>query len=525
VALPDSGFDAGALAWLAALLLATGCSATAPGVISSDGGGEAGCALSSDCPASSSACVVPICRAGMCEQQRVAEGTVITPDAPPDCHGMVCDDTGHVVRGVDLRNVPTSSNPCVTSTCAADGTPGSVPLAAGAVCSSSAGTRCNGSGVCVQCLDDGDCNVGLTCVADRCVPSECADGVKDGSETDVDCGGGTCAACAVGKDCKEARDCASTVCDIGSGACVASTCDDQVKDGSETDVDCGGGICAACPDGKQCLQESDCTSIACNTITHVCVATTCSDGVKDGSETGVDCGGTCTPCDNSNSCRLGSDCASGFCQPTLHVCQAPSCSDGVEDGYETAVDCGGGECPGCSVGRACNLNRDCAANACIDHACVVPTCSDGVEDGTETGVDCGGGTCTACPPLQGCRVSSDCTTNDCEPTTLICLPATCTDGIKDGSETDVDCGGGICLPCPNGHACLVSSDCTSSGCDGTTDLCDANPCADHRKDNMESDVDCGGPICPACPNGDTCFDNFDCAAGVCTSADPHACEP
>jgi len=37
-------------------------------------------------------------------------------------------------------------------------------------------------------------------------------------------------------------------------------------------------------------------------------------------------------------------------------------------------------------------------------------------------------------------------------------PDTCADGVNDGKETDVDCGG-ICAPCSDGQACTVASDC------------------------------------------------------------------
>jgi hypothetical protein len=42
--------------------------------------------------------------------------------------------------------------------------------------------------------------------------------------------------------------------------------------------------------------------------------------------------------------------------------------------------------------------------------------------------------------------------------------ASCTDGIKDGTETDVDCGGGVCAPCASGKACLTNSDCMTMFC-------------------------------------------------------------
>ena len=50
------------------------------------------------------------------------------------------------------------------------------------------------------------------------------------------------------------------------------------------------------------------------------------------------------------------------------------------------------------------------------------SCTDGIQNGDETGVDCGGSNCSACP--------------------------TCTDGIQNGNETGVDCGGN-CAPCQN----------------------------------------------------------------------------
>ncbi len=44
---------------------------------------------------------------------------------------------------------------------------------------------------------------------------------------------------------------------------------------------------------------------------------------------------------------------------------------------------------------------------------------------------------------------------------------TCSDGLKNGNETAVDCGGGTCPPCASGQACLINSDCTSNVCSGS----------------------------------------------------------
>jgi hypothetical protein len=43
-------------------------------------------------------------------------------------------------------------------------------------------------------------------------------------------------------------------------------------------------------------------------------------------------------------------------------------------------------------------------------------------------------------------------------------PPTCTDGLKNGSETGVDCGGGTCPRCLNGDNCASRNDCGSSFC-------------------------------------------------------------
>lgn len=47
---------------------------------------------------------------------------------------------------------------------------------------------------------------------------------------------------------------------------------------------------------------------------------------------------------------------------------------------------------------------------------------------------------------------------------------TCTDGIKNGFETDVDCGGPFCPKCANFRGCLTNSDCLSNNCNTTVTM-------------------------------------------------------
>ncbi len=102
---------------------------------------------------------------------------------------------------------------------------------------------------------------------------------------------------------------------IGSGP----SCSDGIQNQGEEGVDCGG-PCAPCP--------------------------TCNDGIQNQGETGIDCGGPCAPC--------------------------VTCSDGIQNQGEEGIDCGG-PCPACA------------------------SCSDGIQNQGETGVDCGG-PCAPCPP-------------------------------------------------------------------------------------------------------------------------------
>ncbi len=64
----------------------------------------------------------------------------------------------------------------------------------------------------------------------------------------------------------------------GSGGTPpVDTCDNDAKDGSETDVDCGGSVCAArCTTNQACLLVTDCRNdAAVNGTHHVCDASKC----------------------------------------------------------------------------------------------------------------------------------------------------------------------------------------------------------------------------------------------------------
>jgi hypothetical protein len=153
-------------------------------------------------------------------------------------------------------------------------------------------------------------------------PDPCSDGTKNGNESDVDCGGGVCKPCLHGKGCVADSDCAGGKCSAATKKC--DDCANTKKDGVETDVDCGGGVCAKCAAGKACVGASDCTSNLCNATTKKCDSAACvaSDGSQNGDETDVDCGGSsCQRCTSGKKCKVTnvpSDCASGLaCQSAI----------------------------------------------------------------------------------------------------------------------------------------------------------------------------------------------------------------
>jgi hypothetical protein len=54
-------------------------------------------------------------------------------------------------------------------------------------------------------------------------------------------------------------------------------------------------------------------------------------------------------------------------------------------------------------------------------------------------------------------------------TILAQLPP-CANGVKDGVETDVDCGGGVCGGCGDQQGCIGATDCTSGVCQVTAGI-------------------------------------------------------
>jgi len=170
----------------------------------------------------------------------------------------------------------------------------------------------------------------------------------------------------------------------------------------------------------------------------ICQAATCSDEVKNGGETAVDCGGPCgATCVTGDACAAAGDCVSLVCDT---VCQDPTCSDGVTNGGETDTDCGGATiCSACADGESCANDEDCESLVCDGAKCAAPSCSDGVLNGDETDIDCGGA-CGLCPYGAGCAAATDCAQNTCDTGTCACPADTTYVASKDLCLAAGECG-------------------------------------------------------------------------------------
>lgn len=161
----------------------------------------------------------------------------------------------------------------------------------------------------------------------------------------------------------------------------------------------------------------------------------------------------------------------------------------TQNGCETAADCPTkscvaysckeGECRArdrdkgypydCSDGRVCDGEGQCALS-----------CTDGERDGDETDLDCGGPYCAPCPVGARCKVGDDCASEVCNASTGKCAKPTCNDEdasgdpLQNGDETDANCGGS-CAPCGPGQGCAGAADCSTGSC--SAGVCCAFPCA------------------------------------------------
>ncbi|WP_437951510.1 hypothetical protein WME98_12280 [Sorangium sp. So ce296] len=237
-------------------------------------------------------CKKTACESGACG---FVIANKLTGDLRGDCIRHTCLADGSNGETPAPADLPDDGNPCTVDSCRSD-----VPFFPG----TPRGPAPDGIGFCdgfhkIECITTADCeDTTLLCSpGGKCVPPWCVNGAvdMDRGEAAIDCGG-DCDLCPVGSRCSSGTDCAEGVCGPGK-TCSEARCDDGVKNGKETDVDCGVVACEAlCGDGAGCQSGADCWSSVC--LAGVCQAPRCGDGIWNGPEKGWDCGGPgCHPCE------------------------------------------------------------------------------------------------------------------------------------------------------------------------------------------------------------------------------------
>jgi hypothetical protein len=207
-----------------------------------DGNGACvGCLAPSDCPGQDTECQMRTCTANTCGLSFAPAGTPLSVQTDGDCQMAQCDGAGGMVSVDDDLDVPVDPNECTDDLCTA-GVPSNPPSQIGTFCN--VNMICDGAGACVECIDGADCASNV-CENGVCAQPTCTDTFQNGSETDIDCGGGDCPPCADGLLCQFPSDCQSGVCPFG--LCEVPTCSDGVQNQDETGIDCGGATCPACP--------------------------------------------------------------------------------------------------------------------------------------------------------------------------------------------------------------------------------------------------------------------------------------
>jgi hypothetical protein len=316
-----------------------------------------------------------------------------------------------------------------------------------------------------------------------CEASVCGDQVENGAETDVDCGGETCPGCAADQSCWVATDCASNFCRKKAGKKTCAPCA-AAPDcaGFDATAICKDGVCELPPpppEPKWCVETcgktEDCTEgFECET--GACTAKSSSGGCAVDAECTALYSGWTTPCATDTDCLAGvcAEDAGGRCAFTPEGLGG-SCSviPGATE-YQTQKKDGGGPVTVCA-----NTNFACKNGACgctSDASCApaAPYCN------AETGA------CTECEADAECagKPKTKCVQGGC----MGCASDTeCKDGLSK-CLPDLSCGcasDGECKAAQSGYAdtcyegicgCGSEATCTATKVNpGTTWQCQGTP--------------------------------------------------
>jgi hypothetical protein len=282
------------------------------------------CTQPEDCPQST----LPECGNAVCNNRTcgldIKSDVVLVDTNPGNCMKFVCNDEGDPVEIADDTDLP-SLMICHMAACN-QGVPETPPQVVGTMCGGDMPNPdvCDSTGACVECVNNGD---------------------------------GTSTGCPVQESCYMQ----------GSGQPACTICYNGVLDGDETDVDCGGTathnkLCPECAKGNACSIKEDCGSGASNCVDGVCCilaacdkCTACNTPWDPGSCSALQVGAK--PTDGSMDCLCD---GSGSCEMTSKKAFNESCAMNA-DCYSNV--CTNGLCK-IPLNGLCSANDDCGSGTC-----------------------------------------------------------------------------------------------------------------------------------------------------------------
>jgi hypothetical protein len=482
------------------------------------------CNVGTQCPGTDTDCQVRSCNAGACGFAFTASGTATSSQTSGDCQENQCNGAGGVVVAAKSSDVPADDgNQCTGETCV--GTAPTHPnLGAGTACNQGGGTLCNGSGACVG--------------------ASCSDGQKNGSETAIDCGGGTCPKCALGLTCGANGDCLSGAC--AGGVCVQCLTGAQCP-GSDTECQvrtcnsntCGvsntaaGTVTAAQTTGdcqkNQCDGAGNIGSVADNTDApaddgNQCTTDVCTAGVpshpavavntacNQGGGSFCSAGGACVQCNAATQCAgTDSECHTRTCNG--NTCGASNAAAGTATSAQTTGDCQQSQCDGAGNIVSAADNTDSPAddgNQCTSDVCVAGAPAHPALPADTACSQGGGSFCSLGGVCVQCNSPTQCAGTDTECHTRTCLGNTC--GANNATAGTVT-------------SAQTTNDCLKNQCDGAGNIISA---ADDTDVPVDDGLQCTNEVCtagvashPGSAAGSACNQTSGVAcngAGVCTAS-------
>jgi hypothetical protein len=385
--------------------------------------------------------------------------------------------------------------------------------------------------VTLLCGRPNDINSLVCCTSGTCCNGSCVDLASNQSN---------CGAC--GNVCAPGLHCVGGACScpFGASLCFSPTtgapyCTDlstdpyncgQCANVCPQGMTCSGGVCVgACSAPKTLCPKGSCVDLSSDPLNCGACGTVCPQGYRcSGGKCQpvcppqqTNCGGACVDLSSDPNncgacgvvCPTGQMCVAGVCQPSCPTGYTV-CNGACVDLSSSILNCG-------ACGHACDAPN--AVMACVNGACVIQACNYGYADcnnqggdGCEVNVLSDPNNCGGC----GIRcVTGGTTIQQCIKGVCMSVTPSCGDGIRNGNETDVDCGGGVCPPCADFRQCRVGADCQSGVC--VNGICQAPTCFDGVQNGTETDIDCGGGSCAPCSFGEKCLVGTDCGSGRCVN--------